>query len=81
VNIAIFVNMHDEFTRKCDLRLLSTMVSETKDAHSQRAFLSAIPPGEVNAVKVETRGKGAFYLDGASERYNHGARHAPFLQI
>ena len=46
------------------------MASETKDAHSQRAFLSAIPPGGASAVKVETRGKGAFYLDGASEPYN-----------
>ena len=52
MNIAIFVNMPDEFTRKCGIRLLSTMVSETKDAHSKRAFLSAIPPGEANAVKV-----------------------------
>jgi hypothetical protein len=70
MNIAIFVNRPNVFTRKCGLRLLSTMVSETKDAHSQRAFLSAIPPGEASAVKVETRGKGAFYLDGVSEPYN-----------
>jgi hypothetical protein len=46
------------------------MASETKDAHSQRAFLSAIPLGEASAVKVETRGKGVFYLDGVSEPYN-----------
>jgi hypothetical protein len=46
------------------------MVSETKDAHSKRAFLSASPPGGASAVKVETRGRGAFYLDGASEPYN-----------
>jgi hypothetical protein len=26
--------------------------------------------GEASAVKVETRGRGAFYLDGASEPYN-----------
>jgi hypothetical protein len=38
------------------------MASETKDAHSQRDFLSAIPSGEASAVKVETRGRGAFYL-------------------
>jgi hypothetical protein len=46
------------------------MISETEHAHSQRAFLSAIPPGEASAVKVETRGKGAFNLDGGSEPYN-----------
>jgi hypothetical protein len=33
-------------------------------------FLSAVPSGETSAVKVETQGKWAFYLDGASEPYN-----------
>ena len=46
--------------------------------HSKRALLSAVLPGEASAVKVETRGGGAFYLDGASEPYNRGARHACF---
>jgi hypothetical protein len=56
------------------------MVSETEHAHSKRAFLSAISPGGASAVKVETRGKGAFYLDGASEPYNRGARYARFYK-
>ena len=30
---------------------------------------------------METQGKGAFDLDGASEPYNRGARHASMLQI
>lgn len=34
------------------------------------------PLGEASAVKVETRGKGAFDLDGASEPYSRGARQA-----
>jgi hypothetical protein len=72
VNPAIFVNMPHPFTRKCDFHLRTCQwFLEIKDAHTKRAILSAIPPGEASAVKVETRGKkGAFDLDGAGEPYN-----------
>ena len=62
--------MPTAFARKYSFHLQTPMVLETKDAHSKRAILSAIPPGEASAVKVETQGKGAFDLDGASEPYN-----------
>jgi len=32
--------------------------------------------GAANAVKVEAAGSGAHYLDGVSEPYNGGTRHA-----
>src|SRR2546430_7814071 len=51
--------------------------SDTRHADPQRAFLSAVPPGEANAVNVEAKGNRAHYIDGASEPYNRGARHAP----
>jgi len=63
--------MPNVFTRKCDLRLPTPLGPETKDAHSKRATLSAIPPGGMRAQSRWRRGeKGAFYLDGASEPYN-----------
>jgi len=44
--------------------------SETRHADSNRAFLSAVPPGEANAVNVEAKGNRAHYIDGVSEPYN-----------
>ena len=44
--------------------------SETRHADSKRAFLSAVPPGEANAVNVEAKGNRAHYIDGVSEPYN-----------
>jgi len=52
----------------------------TRHADSRRAFPSAFLPGEASAVKVESQGHpGANNLDGASEPYNPGARHAAFF--
>ena len=50
--VKVTLELHRRNQAGGDVPLIST-----KHAHSQRAFLSGVLPGEASAVKVETRGK------------------------